>query len=204
MLPLSELAQVIAGLRLRAYEGPTYRAVQLRHLPTLTSTIGGLRAYNRYTVPQLSEALYVADGPDQAMLEATRQFQAVFGPSRVPGYAIYPITLDLERVLDLTREDVYGALGTTLMELTGDWRAARAQGLRVVTHDLGRAAFEVGVQALRFPSAYHTDEGRFNLVVFTEHAQNCFQEDLEAEVAEAIAHLAVWKAQQARRQETGQ
>jgi len=188
MLSGSALREALSTVPLHTFEGTLYRAVELRHLPTLLSSIGSLLSDNRYTPKGLSHALYLADGPDQAMLEATRSYQRVFPESRVPAYAVYPVHVDLAKVLDLTREDVLELLATSLMELTGDWRATQRLGQRIPTQELGRAAFEGGLEALKYPSAYHTLEGRANMVLFTEHTAR-FEPELPASVLEAMRHL---------------
>lgn len=109
--------------------------------------------------------------PDLAMLEATRQFQRNFGTPTFPAYSILPVDVDLQNVLDLTRDE-HDALGTSLEELSGDWRAARKRQLqqperRVVTHDLGAAAKGAGLEGIKYFSAY--DASRWNIVVFTEN-----------------------------------
>jgi len=101
----------------------------------------------RLTAATLTLGLYVADGPDIAMLEATRQFQHAFGPSEVPAYATLPVGVKLRRVLDLTDEDTRQTLDTTLSELTGDWQAELEAGLDLPTHRVGLAAFEANCDA---------------------------------------------------------
>ena len=170
-----------------------YRSSQLRHLRTLTSSLGALHSANRYSVPEMSHALYLADGPDQAMRESTRAYQNDFGANAiVPAYAIFPVTVDLEKVLDLTDESTQDALETTLMELTGDWRAAyraweKNGRTRVVTQELGRAAFEGKWEAVKYPSAYNAE--RWNLVVFSENTRIAVQANLPDPVLQAMMHL---------------
>ena len=106
------------------------------------------------------------------MLEATRQFQRAFDTPVFPAYSVLPVDVDLTRVLDMTREEHQERLGTSVEELSGDWRAARDRqledpGRRVVSHDLGAAAKEAGFEGLKYSSAY--DQRRWNIVVFTEN-----------------------------------
>lgn len=190
MLAGKALTEALEHIPLSTFSGTLYRAVELRHLPTLLSSIGSVLSDNRYTPKGLTHALYLADGPDQAMLEATRAYQRVFPESRIPAYAIYPVHVDLRRVLDLSRDDVCEHLATSLMELTGDWRAAQRLGRRIPTQELGRASFEAGLEALKYPSAYHTLEGRSNVVVFTEQTAK-LEAELPESVLEAMRHLEV-------------
>lgn len=187
MLPLDLLKAALGALELETVRGTFYRATRMRYLPTLTSTEGGKKSDNRYSAKGLSEVLYVADGPDIAMLEATRQFQQAFGTSEIPTYAIYPVGLRLRQVLDLTAEEHRQALGTTLSELTGDWRAEQEAGWDVPTQRVGRAAFEAGCDAVKYPSAYASR--RHNLVVFTEHIRHPLDFKLDDVLKRAIQHL---------------
>lgn len=143
-----------------------YRAAQLRHLPTLTSAIGAWQGENRYTRPELSHALYLGEAPDLAMIEATQQYQAVFTTLPMPAFVIFPVEVRLRRVLDLTDPQVYPSLHTSYSELTGDWRGERLAGFVPPTWHLGEAAFNLGFEAIKYPSRY--DGRRSNHVVFTE------------------------------------
>lgn len=172
MLSADALRQVVKDCAGDTFTGRLYRAVQLQYLPTLTSTEGAWKAPNRYTAAEVSHALYVAMAPDLAMLEATRQFQRNFDTPTFPAYCILPADVDLRRILDLTRDAHQDALGTSIEELSGDWRAAHSRQLqqperRVVTHDLGRAAKDAGFEGLKYFSAY--DAARWNIVIFTEN-----------------------------------
>lgn len=172
MLSGDELKQAVASCSSDTFSGRLYRAVQLQYLPTLTSTVGAWTAPNRFTAPQVSHALYVAMAPDLAMLEATRQFQRIFDTPTFPAYCILPADVDLRRVLDLTRDASQDTLGTSIEELSGDWRASHARQLqhperRVVTHELGQAVKEAGFEGLKYYSAY--DASRWNIVIFTEN-----------------------------------
>jgi len=193
MLPTTQLTAALQGCQPQTLRATLYRAVQLSYLPTLTSTIGGKERANRYSPPELSDALYLADGPDQAMLEATRQFRRDFSSDTVPAYVIYPVTVNLSRVLDVTHDADWASLGTSLEELTGDWRSAWARvlrqqpGARVATHDLGRAAFAQGFEAIKYPSAYHPE--RTNIVVFTDQVEHAPQEHLPEVAMRAINWL---------------
>ena len=107
MRSLEELRQVLTSYTQDTLRGTFYRATQLAYFKTLTGTDGGWRAPNRYSRPELSHALYLADGPDIAMSEATRNFQKVFSaPSIIPAYAIYPVEVELRCMLDLTHPPV--------------------------------------------------------------------------------------------------
>jgi len=187
------LAAALQGCRRCTLRETAYRSSQLRHLKTLTSSEGALNGANRYSVPEMSSALYLADAPDQAIRESTRAYRNDFGANAViPAYAIFPVEVDLQNVLDLFDDSVLEAIECNLMELSGDWRAAYRKyeidgRTRVVTQELGRAAFESGFEAIKYPSAYDTD--RWNLVVFTENLSIPVRPMLPDQVLQAIIHL---------------
>jgi len=154
------------------YELVTYRFTNLEYFETLDSTIGAYSQHNRYTPAGMSHALYVADGPDTALVEATQGYHAQFQARTIPAHAFYPVLITAQHVLDLTSKAVRDQLGTSMSTLTGDWRAALRLHLadpteRVETHEIGRAAFEAGLDGLRYPSA--KNPVRHNLVLFTEN-----------------------------------
>ena len=166
------LRETLVTCRADTLTARVYRAVNLDYFRTLASTVGAWRGDNRYTAANVSEAMYLAQTPDLAMLEATRQFQRAMSTPEFPAYTIIPVAVDLGRVLDMTREDNQECLETSLEELTGDWRAAKQRQLkngrgRVVCHDLGAAAMAAGFEAIKYISAY--DASRWNIVVFTEN-----------------------------------
>lgn len=172
MLRDQKLLTAVGQCAPSTHAGRLYRVVQLQYLPTLRSTEGAWNADNRYTAAKVSQAMYLAQAPDLAMLEATRQFQRAFSTPVFPAYSILPVDVDLRKVLDMTRDEHQDALGTSIEELSGDWRAARAKQLadstrRVATHDLGVAAKEAGFEGLKYASAY--DQSRWNIVIFTEN-----------------------------------
>ena len=166
MKSAQKLRRALEGCQSSTLKATLYRYVNLDYLPTLTSAIGGLRADNRYTPRGLTEVYYAASAPDLAMLEATRQHQREFTMPVFPSHAIMPLQVRLNRVLDLTDDSHYSALGTSFMELTGDWRTTQQLGQRVVTQELGEIAYALGFVAIRYPSAYRGNE--WNAALFPD------------------------------------
>lgn len=149
-----------------------YRATAMTYFRTLESAEGAWLRNNRFTPAGLSWALYTADGMDIALREATQGFQGAFHQPEIPAHAVYPVHVQAARILDLTDPGIRALLGVSLMTLTGDWRGAallkrQYPEERVETHEIGAAAFEVGFQGIRYPSAF--DAARANTVFFTEH-----------------------------------
>jgi hypothetical protein len=79
----------------------------------------------------------------------------------------------LDRVLDLTDHEVEAALGTSLAELTGDWRLSQERYLQgggpmPPSQLLGKLAYESGrFDAIQYPSAKNVGRGT-GWAVFTE------------------------------------
>lgn len=66
------------------------------------------------------------------------------------------IELKLQRVLDLRRADVRRHLGITLKELQHeDWEKLQDRGTESLSQALGRAAFDLGAEAVMIPSFAH-------------------------------------------------
>lgn len=167
-----DLRAAIQAAPLLAQDAITYRVTNLQYFETLTSSEGAYKSDNRFTPKGLSSALYVADAPDLALREATQDYQDEFRAPEIPAHAFYPVHIRVTRILDLTDVAVQEALDVGLMTLTGDWKASLALQAkdprhRVETHEIGRTAFELGLEGVRYPSAF--DPLRHNYVLFTEH-----------------------------------
>lgn len=80
----------------------------------------------------------------------------------------FPVQGMLTGVLDLADPVIQGGLGTSLYELTGDWRLMQSMGQMAPTQELGRLAYESGrIVALQYISTKNPEGGR-NIVVFTD------------------------------------
>lgn len=92
---------------------------------------------------------------------------------RTPPWTLFAVEGFLERVLDLTDPGVQKRLGTSLAELTGDWRYSQALHLRgeaplPPTQLLGKVAYDSGrITAMKFHSAKRVGEG-WGFVVFSD------------------------------------
>ena len=69
------------------------------------------------------QTLYLAQSPEVAL----RELEALYGPpggtlSNLRAVTLFGVEVQLQRLVDLTDPGVQAALGTTLQELTGDWR----------------------------------------------------------------------------------
>ncbi len=94
----------------------------------------------------------------EAIFEGTKSI-------RTPPLTIFAVDGVLDRVLDLTNIEVEGALGTSLGELTGDWRFSqerfqRGQGPMPPCQLLGKMAYESGkFDAVQYRSAKNVRSG---------------------------------------------
>lgn len=172
MLSGDALRAAIEAAPFVGLHGIQYRATALTYFRTLESPEGAWLADNRMTPAQLSRAMYLADGMDIALREATQGYQGEFHQPEIPAHAVYPVRIRASRLLDLTDTGIRALLGVSLMTLTGDWRGAillqrKFPSERVETQEIGRAAFEAGLEGIRYPSAF--DAMRANTVLFTEH-----------------------------------
>lgn len=92
---------------------------------------------------------------------------------RTPPWTVFAVDGFLERVLDLTEPVIQASLGTSVAELTGDWRFSQAlygrgEGPMPPTQLLGRLAQESGrIGAMKYHSAKNTGRG-FGFVVFPD------------------------------------
>lgn len=205
MLPADQLAATLDACPRETFRGTLYRAVNLQYLSSLTSGMGAMRAANRYSPPGLTEALYMAVTPDLAMVEANQQYRHEFHTDVIPATAILPVNVDVRQVLDLTRRENLQTLGTTPAELTGQWRDEYGEQLnnpsvRVPTHDIGRAAYEAGFDAIRYESRYaeHRRSNRENYVVFLRPDQTGPTFQLHDDVRRAAEWLAKDQAKRER------
>lgn len=73
----------------------------------------------------------------------------------------------LTNSLDLTDLAVQKTLGTNFSELTGSWVLPQTKGKHPPTQELGRAAVDAGILALRYASAKNPNAGT-NIVVFSD------------------------------------
>jgi hypothetical protein len=96
---------------------------------------------------------------------------------RTPPWTVFAVDGFLERVLDLTEPAIQASLGTSLAELTGDWRFSqslygRGEGPMPPTQLLGKFAQESGrIGAMKYHSAKNTGRG-FGYVVFSDQLQS--------------------------------
>jgi hypothetical protein len=115
-------------------------------------------------------SIYLASDPVTGLREVAALLTGI-EPYRTPPWVVFSVEGFLERVLDLTDPAIQSRLGTSLAELTGDWRYSQdihsfRGGPVPPTQLLGRVAHETGIiVAMRYHSAKNIGDG-FGLVVF--------------------------------------
>lgn len=183
MLPDAQLQTRLRTLHRRVVHGPWYRVVDYSVLtgppPGMPDDIppqplwpgGPKRRGARFTPLGGADALYLTSDPLTAFAETNRVFLVPGGPI-FPLRAVPTVVLTIEGViadvLDLTDPAILEQLGTTIAEVTGDWRYSQSLGQIPPTQRLARAAYATGaVHGIRYLSAKQPDQGH-NLVVFTD------------------------------------
>lgn len=107
MLNDDELIQALQGLPTVTLQGTTYRIIKNKYISSPLSSIGSLRG-GRYNPPDQFEALYIADNPNNALLEIGAMIKTTQGLAGVKYNPLLILSLDyrLNRVLNLF-EDAY-------------------------------------------------------------------------------------------------
>ncbi len=172
MLPEEELHKVLSDLPLIPAAGPWTRAIELVHLRKLEpEPLWAGEGSSRFNPGGAFRRLYLSSDPVTALKEA----EAIFGQQAVrnPPWALITVEGFLHDILDLTDPVLQARLGTSLSELTGNWRYPehlwrQGRGPMPPTQLLGQVAYETGqIQGLSFHSAKNTGQGS-NLVVFID------------------------------------
>lgn len=151
----------VAGIRAASAEGRLFRLVPERYREEALSTVGSLIYGGRYNPPREFGVLYLGEDEEVCWAEIRRRTGS-------PEFLREPrvlaeVQVELERVLDLTDEEVLRELGIEeddLVKATGD----EAEDYRL-TREIARAAREAGFEALKVRSV--TSRGS-NLVIFTD------------------------------------
>ena len=172
MLKDKKLIQAVK--KLSAYSvpisGDSFRLVALRYQDSLLSTIGSFKRGGRYNIAQQFEALYVSGSPITALKEIRYLINTPAGVSAYPTrpYILLSLQYQLHRVIDLTDSHIRNFLDTNVQELTGSWYSFIEEEI-APTQQLGKIAYDLGVQALKVPSSVDLENNGFNLVIFPEN-----------------------------------
>ncbi|MFD2610749.1 RES family NAD+ phosphorylase [Deinococcus taklimakanensis] len=168
MLSGDELLEALSAIDLDFNTLNVHRCVAGRHINSLASTRGSMKADNRYSRAYRFEALYTSYYPTIAMLEViqSKNFQGFMPGAISVQHFTFSLSVRSDGILDLTVPDVQKLLGTNLQELTGDWKTVNQEyGEDAPTQILGQAAYDCErIKAIRYPSKI--DPTMANLVIF--------------------------------------
>jgi len=183
MLPEAELREALSRVQLCTIRGPWVRRVSLAAI--LTGPPGAPQGTNprplwpggprrdgaRFVPRDRFDALHLASDAITAVAEGEGLFRGRDGRLVVPLHSPevdFRIEGVLIGVLDLADRTVQTELGTTVYELTGDWRLMQIIGEAIPTQILGQLAYESGrIVAIRYMSTKNPNGGQ-NIVVLTD------------------------------------
>ena len=175
MLPASSLQKALGTIPLTSAHDPWSRAVGFHYflgpggaLATPPQPLfGGAPKIKgaRFTPRGSFDSIYLADTVVTAFTEVSALVLLPSGPSQIRFAPWVMVAIDgiLTHILDLTDAKTLAALGTTELEITGNWVMSR----NPPTQALGQAAYDAHrINAIRYNSAKHP--GGVNLVVFPD------------------------------------
>jgi len=137
------------------WQGDCWRFQAVTH-PTGKEILSGQGSYmngGRWNAPKTIKTVYGSSSEEVALKEA-KAHDAYYGlPTRSPRIFVC-VSLKLERVIDLTKLQNLRKLGLILKHLTQeDWRKIQDHGAESLTQAVGRAACDLGAEALLTRSA---------------------------------------------------
>jgi len=137
------------------FSGTVYRICTARYGDNLVSMRGSFLNGARYNIRGYFGTLYTSLSKETARREMARYFTA---PPK-DGFVQAAILLRLSRVVDLTNRRLLRKAGVAWEQLIG--------AHYTITQEIGRRAWENGIEALLAPSAAHPTER--NLAVFLDN-----------------------------------
>lgn len=177
MLSPEQLRSVLSQLDNSAINGLFYRAIPNAALygkepPQPLWSLGPGLHGQRFGPIGGPPALYVAEQPQTAFYEATGLAASLFSvnpedrPTPAPT-TVLTIKINLENILDLTKDGIIAALGMTQNEILCPWQELMIKDLPVPTHILADAVYQGHrYQGIRFPSSKETEA--INLMIWTD------------------------------------
>jgi hypothetical protein len=172
VLPEPELHQILLDIPLVSITGPWTRAIEHVHVrKSIPEPLWAGSGSSRFSPEGAFRRLYLSSDFQTALKEAKAIFH--LHPIRTAPWVLITVDGFLQNVLDLTSEEIWDHLGTSISELTGNWDFAeklyrkKKTGMPP-TQLLGKAAFETGrIAGLSFHAAQNPGDGT-NLVVFPD------------------------------------
>jgi RES domain-containing protein len=159
-------------LRRLPVSGTWYRALELQFLKQPLQTRYSRRHAGRFSpgpgVPNPFDILYLCEH----QVLSLREVEAVYGslepgrtfPNPQRAWVILNVQVVLQPVVDLTDREQLQTLGTSVQELTGDWRSSNTAGTLAPTQQLGVALYHVqGIEGFVTVSAKSPQEKNLNI-----------------------------------------
>lgn len=165
----------LASTQIVLYRATSYKAMRAYNDPLYAGQ--GRDVGFRYTPQGGPLSYYAAVEIETALRETLRKYYPVLDawttrtlPSPLPvveAITVFSVFATLRRVLDLTSPGVLKVLNLTTQELLEEWLPVQERGEPVFTQELGKAAFDAGFSALRYPSSRHA--GNACYVIFPDN-----------------------------------
>lgn len=170
MLREGDLEKALGDILPKQWSGNVHRAVSGVYIDSLASTLGSLKADGRFTKKDTFRALYTSHYKELAIKELTgnglvkEAFPGAFSGNEI----CFSVEINAKRILDLSDMENLEKLGTSLQEITGDWKHySEVMKLESPTQILGRVAYYSELfDAIRYLSRH--DLSRTNLIIFPD------------------------------------
>jgi hypothetical protein len=176
VLPEAKLLRALRRLRAASSHGPWVRCVRFDLLlapppgapdgspPQPLWPNGAAQVGARFTPIGSFGTIYLASDPMTALLEVDAIFKGAKSLNTSP-LVLFAVQGALDRVLDLTHPQAEEMLGTSLSELTGDWRVSESRFLKghgplPPCQLLGKVAYESQLfDSIKYPTSKDVLEG---------------------------------------------
>jgi len=140
-----------------SFKGVLYRACEPMYANTrdLLTGEGSRKTGGRWNPPRAFAITYLAQSLEGAVAESlgvTAHFG--FDPSSRLPLTLVALDASLHGILDFSNAKTRKAIGVSVTAMLDcDWRRENHRGAEALTQALGRAAFDLGVEAIIVPSA---------------------------------------------------
>lgn len=148
----------MTGIRV---QGPAFRAHNPEWAFLPTSGEGAAQRGGRFN-PKGTPALYLSLSPECAIFEAMHALPGALEPMTLCEYA-----LDVDRIADLTDDDVLDHFQVTLDVLSSDWLETASEGGTPPTWQLAQTIIAAGYNGIRVPAfASNAPNGSNNIALY--------------------------------------
>lgn len=151
MVPPDDLLQALDTLDPTTWSGVTYRFTSVKRANDPLSGGGAYLHGGRWNPRESFPCIYLAEPRETALAELRRRADAAAGGAhRLPPQVLHEVRVNNLEVVDLVDPENREHLGVTIDDIEGDdWSACQA---------VGAAAFFLGFQGVRAPSATRTGQ----------------------------------------------